>query len=573
MAYKIYQKLQSGMANQGLLDAADVDVTEGGQRTPLSQKLASLAPKPSNVSDHKQYVMKDGQWVEVNVPSDASDIAYSGEVSDATDVAEAIDALAGDVADAVGVATVIKDAQGQEVGDVAETDIAEGVLIWHGGRLYRVLSLIAAGDRWQDMDVAETSVSEEINALRGVSTEGVYLTITPASAIPVEGVKARIYNVTSQTYLPEETITQNYNTVLLGQINYGDVYTIIMPEIEGYTKPADQTFKAGQMLRQRTVEYVDASIPNSEALVIKAKTSNNVAIGSYNAVVRLYDGQGAITQTINVSIEGGTSQVVNIPLGTKYSVTYPDISGYFTPKNQIEVLTASTANRYLNATYLYIPSGAYKWVAYDGNNIEYLDLDTDLTQYVANDTLFGVAYLSSSLVRSAEDGGDCRFILPFDMVSLGNKKWSSPVVDVPSVQNIGGRSSTDPNMYNGASNSATILDAILQYEVDNNIIVESVFKDISQGITLGGVTVKLFIPAWQQISIATGNRANLNNILTRFGSSKSIPVLNYAGYTSLQANATEAYKFVDGYDGAVAKTSASSAYAFLPIISVTQSQN
>ena len=570
MAYKLYQKLKSGMANQGIMDAEDVDVTEGGTRKTLKQKLSTFAPLPDNVTDNKQKVMKNGQWVEVVVPSNASEISYNGDVSGATNVAEAIDALAGDVADAIEASSAVQTAAGTEVGDVAQVEIPAGSIIWHDGQLYEVLALIAPGDHWEDMDVAPTTMSDQINALRGVSTEGVYLTVTPASAIPVEGVKARIYNVTSQTYLPEETITQNYNTVLLGQINYGDVYTIIMPEIEGYTKPADQTFKAGQLRRQRTVEYVDASIPNSEALVIKAKTSNNVAIGSYNAVVRLYDGQGAITQTINVSIEGGTSQVVNIPLGTKYSVTYPDISGYFTPKNQIEVLTASTANRYLNATYVYIPSGAYKWVAYDGNNIEYLDLDTDLTQYVANDTLFGVAYLSSSLVRSAEDGGDCRFILPFDMVSLGNKKWSSPVVDVPSVQNIGGRSSTNPNMYNGASNSATILDAILQYEVDNNIIVESVFKDISQGITLGGVTVKLFIPAWQQISIATGNRATLNNILTRFGSSKSIPALKYAGYTSLQANATEAYKFVDGYDGAFAKTSASSAYAFLPIISVTQ---
>lgn len=529
MSYTIYQKLKSGMANQGLADADDIDVMEDGQRVTLAEKLSGLS--------------------------------------------EDVAGMAEDVSDAVAVADDIKTAQGQEVGDVAETDIAEGVLIWHGGKLYRVLSLIAAGDRWQDMDVTETSVSEEINAMRGVSTEGVYLTITPASAIPVEGVKARIYNEASQTYLPEVTFTPASPSHLLGQIAYGDVYTIIMPSIYGYTQPADQTFKAGQMLRQRTVEYVDASIPNSEALVIKAKTSNNAAIGSYNAVVRLYDGQGDITQTINVSIEGGTSQVVNIPLGTKYSVTYPDISGYFTPKNQIEVLTASTANRYLNAIYVYIISGPFQWVAYDGNNIEYLDLDTDLTQYVANDTLFGVAYLSSSLVRSAEDGGDCRFILPFDMVSLGNKKWSSPVVDVPSVQNIGGTSSTNPNMYNGASNSATILDAILQYEVDNNIIVESVFKDISQDITLGGVTVKLFIPAWQQFRIASSNRANLNDILTRFGSSKSIPIMNYSGFTSLQANATKAYKYIDGYDGSVAKTSASTAHALLPIISVTQSQN
>ena len=529
MAYKIYQKLQSGMANQGLLDAADVDVMEDGQRVTLAEKLSGLS----------------------------KDVAGMAE----------------DVSDAVAVADGIKTAQGQEVGDVAETDIAEGVLIWHGGKLYRVLSLIAAGDHWQDMDVAETTVSEEINAMRGVSTEGVYLTITPASAIPAGGVKARIYNASTDTYLPEVTFTPASPSHLLGQIDYGDVYTIIMPSIDGYTQPADQTFKAGQMLRQRTVEYID-SVQTSEALVIRAATSNGSSIGAYNAVVRLYNGQGAITQTINVSIEGGVSQVVNIPFGTKYSVTYPVISGYYTPKNQTEIMTASTANRYLNANYVFIPAGAYQWVIYDGTNIEYLPMDTDLTSYVANNTLFGAAFLDSSLVRSEVDGGDCRFIMSLDMAALGNKKWSSPAVDVPSVQNTGGRNSTAPNMFNGAANSRAVLDAILQYEIDNNVTVESVFKDLDQGITLGGDTVKMFIPAWRQFYVASMSLGTLNNALNRFGSSKVFPSLRYNGFTSLQSSASEAYKYVDGYDGSVNKTATTgSVFAFLPIISVTQSNN
>jgi hypothetical protein len=531
MSYTIYQKLKSGMANQGLADADDIDVMEDGQRVTLAEKL-------------------------------------SGLTEDVADMAE-------DVSDAVAVADDIKTAQGQEVGDVAETDIAEGVLIWHGGKLYRVLSLIAAGDRWQDMDVTETTVSEEINALRGVSTEGVYLTITPASAIPAGGVKARIYNASTDTYLPEVTFTSASNRHLLGQIAYGYAYTIIMPSIDGYTQPADQTFKAGQMMRDRTVEYVDASVPNTETLVIRAKTTNNATIGAYNAAVRLYDGNGNVTSTTNLSIEGGESAPMSIPLGTRYSVTFPDISGYFTPKNQVEILTASTKNRYLNASYVYIPSSQQMWVVKDGNSIEYLTLDTDLTEYAANDTLFGLAYMDSNLVKSESIGGDCRYIYAFDLsADRSNKKWSSPAVDVPSVSFTDRNDVNNPSGWSGQSNTANVLDAIAQYEADNNATVTSIFKeinDVNTGISINGSPVKLFIPSFRQISVQSFNVNYLNTILERFGSTKRINIKRYEIPTSSQANASSGQMYNDGYTSAFSKTANTTFFAVLPLITVTES--
>ena len=464
MAYKIYQKLQSGMANQGLLDAADVDVLEDGQRVTLAEKLSGLS--------------------------------------------EDVAGMAENVSDAVAVADGIKTAQGQEVGDVAETDIAEGVLIWHGGRLYRVLSLIAAGDRWQDMDVTETTVSEEINAMRGVSTEGVYLTITPASAIPVEGVKARIYNEASQTYLPEVTFTPASPRHLLGQIAYGDVYTIIMPSIDGYTQPADQTFQANQMLRDRTVNYIPTSESTEESLIIKATKSNNGAIGDAEAIIKLYDGNGSITQTINVSIEGGTSEAVNIPLGTKYSVQYPSISGFVTPSTQL--FTARTNTRTCYGTYVALLGSSYKWVFFDGQQISYIDLDQDLSSNFDDEHLIGVAFVTSSLLQQQAE-----FIYHFTISDNRSSVWASATVDAPSAI----------NTWKGRENSASALDAILNYEIDNSVTLTSIFKvanSINTGFEENGQAIKPFVPAYDQYVQGIAATSNINTILTRYGSSKKV---------------------------------------------------
>ncbi len=474
MSYTIYQKLKSGMANQGLADADDIDVMEDGQRVTLAEKLSDLT---EHVAD-----------------------------------------MAEDVSDAVAVADDIKTAQGKEVGDVAETDIAEGVLIWHGGRLYRVLSLIAAGDRWQDMDVTETSVSEEINAMRDVSTEGVYLTITPASAIPVGGVKARIYNASTDTYLPEVIFTSASNRHLLGQIAYGDVYTIIMPSIDGYTQPADQTFRAGQILRQRTVEYVDASIANVETLTVRATKSNSAAIGAVNAVVRLYDGNGNVTETINVSIEGGVSQNIQIPFGTRYTVTYPEISGFITPQQQVFVAKVNKRSSF--GTYIYLLGSDYKWVVYDGTNLSYIEMDADLTE-IPNANLFGIAVMTSALVSR-----DCAYIFTLQGGSVSKARTSYWSKEANVLAN------SAASEYDGRANSASAYDAILAYEAENDTTITSIFKEaqsISTGFFDNGVEIKPFVMAFNQNIAIESQRTNINNILVRYQKSGAVDYMGQCG--------------------------------------------
>lgn len=508
MAYKIYQKLQSGMANQGLLDAADVDVMEDGQRVTLAEKLSGLS--------------------------------------------EDVAGMAEDVSDAVAVADGIKTAQGQEVGDVAETDIAEGVLIWHGGKLYRVLSLIAAGDHWQDMDVTETTVSEEINAMRGVSTEGVYLTITPASAIPAGGVKARIYNEASQTYLDEVTFTPASNRHLLGQIAYGDVYTIIMPSIDGYTQPADQTFKAGQMLRQRTVEYV-TSQSNIEHLTITATCSDGAAIGDYDVTVRVFDGQGAVSATYLLPIEGGTSQSVDVPYGSNYTVTFPNISGYLTPR--IVNTTAKASNRVLKAKYVLASGTALQWVVKneETGEFDYYNTDYDVT----GKDIFGMAVLDSTLLTN-----NGAFIIRPGTSVTTSKVWTNPMVDVPSA--------TD--LYNGESNTVNVLQAISDYETEHSTTVQSLFKDVdatNSGITVDGIPVKYFMAAPYQARYILLNISAINNLWQYYNAGSNLVASINPAQTSAQYNANSKYGVNPNiYQGYSKDFADYGYYRVLPIITV-----
>lgn len=462
MAYKIYQKLQSGMANQGLLDAADVDVMEDGQRVTLAEKLSGLS--------------------------------------------EDVAGMAEDVSDAVAVADGIKTAQGQEVGDVAETDIAEGVLIWHGGKLYRVLSLIAAGDRWQDMDVEETTVSEEINAMRGVSTEGVYLTITPASAIPVEGVKARIYNEASQTYLPEVTFTPASPHHLLGQIAYGDVYTIIMPSIDGYTQPADQTFKAGQMLRQRTVEYLP-SASNIENLTISVSMSDGATVPSANATIKTYNSQGAVIDTILVDLTGGTSQSVQIPFGTRYTIDLPTISGYYLPRRS-RARTASASEKVEVVSYIAYNQDFY-WVTNTG---AYVSMDTDISGMT--DDIIGIATNSSTLIV---DNVNYNFIWL-------KSAWTGGTANVVFCSKVATNYGAHDE-YNGESNTQAVIDYVADCVAQGETVTTGLSTIRDKVTTINGVDFHHFCPAYQQAMLLRPRvtYTNLKNlILTFFGGTSII---------------------------------------------------
>ena len=487
MSYTIYQKLKSGMANQGLADADDIDVMENGQRVTLAEKLSDLT-------------------------------------EDMADMAE-------DVSDAVAVADDIKTSQGQEVGDVAETDIAEGVLIWHGGKLYRVLSLIAAGDRWQDMDVTETTVSEEINAMRGVSTEGVYLTITPASAIPAGGVKARIYNASTDTYLPEVTFTSASNRHLLGQIAYGDVYTIIMPSIDGYTQPADQTFKAGQMMRDRTVEYYETS-HTEEDLRIRAITSNSAPIPSNTIVtVKTYDSNGNVEDTYSLDIGGGATPSVSIPWGKKYSVSFPDLNGYFTPKSI--TLISSVSSRTISAKYNYLVVEEVMLVLKDLTEISLADSSACEAAF-GSDNVLGIAFHPSYTQRTY--GGttyskpntvsldDFHFMVVFGKSALlTGKAWDSTKSVIPANDlTVRGTSPSASPAWTGAANSDYIYQKIIAYEQNRGTVQSNnIFKylhDLALPSALSNSGQHFFLPSTEQWYFYISKVSSVNIVLSSYTS-------------------------------------------------------
>ncbi len=91
--YKLFQQLISGMAGKGITTSDNIDVIVDGVRKTLTAVLGEKAPLPAIVTDNKQYVMRNGQWVEVQIATDAASITYSGDVTGAANVKAAIDAI------------------------------------------------------------------------------------------------------------------------------------------------------------------------------------------------------------------------------------------------------------------------------------------------------------------------------------------------------------------------------------------------------------------------------------------------------------------------------------------------
>jgi len=118
--------------------------------------LTNYVQKPSNISDGKRYVMRNGAWAE----ADAAGVTYSGSVNGATNVASAIDALVPDAT----LARQLKEAIGSEVGNIATESIVAGTIVFHNGRFYRINNNIYEGDRWGiEIEATPTTLSDVQN--------------------------------------------------------------------------------------------------------------------------------------------------------------------------------------------------------------------------------------------------------------------------------------------------------------------------------------------------------------------------------------------------------------------------
>lgn len=443
--------------------------------------------------------------------------------------------LSAKMSDLESLVNAIKNAQGEEVGAATTTAIGAGVLIWHNGNLYKTNSPIPSGTVWANMDVVPTTISAEINTLRGVAVESVVLNITPTSAIPQAGVKARIYNVTTQTYMPEVTFTPNFNRALLGVVNHGDVYTIIMPSIEGYTKPGDETFQANQMLRDRTVEYISGEYQGVEVVTLRAKKSDNQDIGSPTATFTLYAADGTLINTITRTLTSGVAEDVTIPLGTKYRIAFSDISGYLSPKEMI--FTAVLSQRPLSGTYIKIPGNDIMIVTTD---FEYLTADIDLTDYIAQNKLLGIAFLNSTLLTN-----NAAFIYVAWQRSIGGhnnmlssergpaKCWSDPIVDSPN----------SSYTYDGQSNTVNAYQSILAYEEANDVTVSSMFKDLYNDsrsvMEVNNIEYRYFILTRTQTMMIDNYKTEIANLFSYYGISLTPVGLTLGDNYSRQMSATE----------------------------------
>lgn len=443
-------------------------------------------------------------------------------------------------------ATQMKQMMGvEEVGDVAEKTFVEGSLVWHNDKLYIINKVWFVGTTFVNADVTETDISTELIKMKGVSTETVFLTIN-ADAIPDDGVTARIYNENTHLYLPEVTLTKEANTVKLGDVDFGDTYTIIMPHIEGYVQPANPQYKAQQEIRNKTVTYVEIS-DNIEHVTVSV---NNNAV-TY-LTVTIYDTETTIT---TIPVASGKSQQFEIPFGLRYKIEFEDVSGYITPDNIIS--TANIYYREITARYITLMDSDWRWVTKDFTYINIDDTDA-ARQAIADDNLFGVAYVGSSFDKRSW------FVYAFgvsDTRIFAGDYWSKPIVDVPSATSLN----------NGQSNSKNALDAILEYEVATGETVSSMFKVVYNNYTLtfGEVEYHYFIAAKNQDNIIQQSKAKINTFLDTTSFKSRVNGIIVYGWYSSQYNSTQglcswAYGYADK------DKEARGQLILLPLITTTQ---
>lgn len=433
----------------------------------------------------------------------------------------------------------------EEVGDVAEKTFVEGSLVWHNDKLYIINKVWFVGTTFVNADVTETNISTELIKMKGVSTETVFLTIN-ADAIPDDGVTARIYNEITHLYLPEVTLTKEANTVKLGDVDFGDTYTIIMPHIEGYVQPANPQYKAQQEIRNKTVTYVEIS-DNIEHVTVSV---NNNAV-TY-LTVTIYDTETTIT---TIPVASGKSQQFEIPFGLRYKIEFEDVSGYITPDNIIS--TANIYYREIAARYITLMDSDWRWVTKDFTYINIDDTDA-ARQAIADDNLFGVAYVGSSFDKRSW------FVYAFgvsDTRIFAGDYWSKPIVDVPSATSLN----------NGQSNSKNALDAILEYEVATGETVSSMFKVVYNNyiLTFGEVEYHYFIAAKNQDNIIQQSKAKINTFLDTTSFKSRVNGIIVYGWYSSQYNSTQglcswAYGYADK------DKEARGQLILLPLITTTQ---
>lgn len=208
---------------------------------------------------------------------------------------------------------------------------------------------------------------------------------------------------------------------------YDETYTVSLSDMDGYIAPESQTYTASQPTRTINMEY---TIGMEEVMVHFTSTDDTgvpQGIHEYPLIVEY----GGNNYEYAIS---GYQTTFSVPIGTTYTLIYPDVPGQITPASQ--TFTAEGATRRIEVQYQEMELGVF----IQGVSGKLYDYET----WSSQETINGIAVISE----------ECSFVMaPFIPTFRSNFNQSGTVQGVTTTT-----SSTNAKLdYKGKANTEAFL--------------------------------------------------------------------------------------------------------------------
>lgn len=404
-------------------------------------------------------------------------------------------------------------------------------LVKHNNVLYRFIAFKAAGV-WDSSKVVQTSIFEELQAMRDGDNETVNVTVDSGdNLLTVEGLTV---TMTCNGTIVNQTTDASGNCSFT--VTKGAYYTLSMSDQQNYYHIAPKAFRATYNERYVLFHFV----PTVETLTGYESVSVLLSRGDTQGTVPFVQADGNYVQylieddneTHQVEVENGWA-TFTVPIGKAYTIIFPQISGFSQPQNM--QYTAAIENRYLSGYYAwYIGDDSFRINCVDG--VEYTIEAYDALS--VKPTAVAIHVMPSQLLGKASglnDGKLCDFYLPVAFQTASKQILSANVLitDLPQISgSTSGQEGTDCHYdYTGTFNTKKIMDFVQnnsgytstggQYATEKQLTVYS--KDGSGNVI--SQTLTGFIGAFGQLwaiksgltsinaalALAGGNSLNINS--------------------------------------------------------------
>lgn len=381
------------------------------------------------------------------------------------------------------------------------SDYAAPDLVKYDNVLYRFIAYKTAGP-WDSSKVVQTSIFEELQAMRDGDNETVNVTVSSTDGnLTVSGLEVAItYNGATQV----GTTDSNGNVSF--SVAKGVKYQLSMSDQTGYYHIPDKNFMASYNERYVAFSFIPL-----------ASTISNVENVNVCMTVGTTQGTGIFTEAVGEKIQyiiEGDSEIheatiqsngwafFTVPIGSEYRIKFPRVSGYSKPEDI--VYTASLTNRYvLSYAAWYIGDDEIQILCDDGQ--EY-SIETYNSMTTRPTGLF--IHVNSQQLRNASSGlannQGCDFYIDVNIQTSSLQFLNSNVLiaGLAQVTSSNSGNSNDCHYdFTGMKNTQTVL-AFVQ---NNGYTCAAATWAAGQSVTVGSRTLQGFIGAFGQLwAIKTG---------------------------------------------------------------------